>query len=272
VISADQEREFYDQHYAQFLSRPPAELAYSRAQFERDLDDPAKPVWERRALYRAALGVFDKIGVRGLRVLDYGCGPGDWGLVLASMGASVTFLELSPVAIELCRRRAAASGLACDAVARDATDLSCFTYGQFDLVVACASLHHTLKYPNAVAELARVVQPQGHLVLIETWGGNPVLNIVRRIGWKLRGQAEEQGEDILFDRTALRLLEPAFQEVELRFLNLLGMGKRLLRGHYGSRSARAVIAALGAFDRVLLSTVPPLRSWCGEVVVTARRS
>src|ERR1039457_3945609 len=43
--------------------------------------------------------------LRGRRILDYGCGPADFGLWLATEGADVTLLDLSPVAIELAVKR-----------------------------------------------------------------------------------------------------------------------------------------------------------------------
>jgi ubiquinone/menaquinone biosynthesis C-methylase UbiE len=79
--------------------------------------------------------------VTGLRVLDYECGTGDWGLMLAGEGADVTLLDLSPVAIELALRRASVSGVSehVQGIARDASDLSCFRDAQFDLIYASAA-------------------------------------------------------------------------------------------------------------------------------------
>jgi hypothetical protein len=50
-----------------------------------------------------------------------------------------------------------------------------------------AALHHTLKYPGAVAELARIMKPEVRLVLCETWGGTDEVGaspaeLVRRDG------------------------------------------------------------------------------------------
>ncbi|MGA3189843.1 MAG: methyltransferase domain-containing protein, partial [Bryobacteraceae bacterium] len=47
--------------------------------------------------------------VRGKKILDYGCGPADFGLWLATEGADVTLLDLSPAAIEVALKRARAS-------------------------------------------------------------------------------------------------------------------------------------------------------------------
>src|SRR5947209_1468977 len=148
--------------------------------------------------------------LRNKNVLDYGCGSADFGIWMATEGTHVTLLDLSPSAIELGLKRAHASGVAVRGVAADASCLPMLGSGEFDLVFACAALHHTLKYPGAVEEIARIMKPGARLVLCETWGGNPLLNVARRIRAKLGGEAEEQGEDIIFSRRQMSALLPFF--------------------------------------------------------------
>jgi SAM-dependent methyltransferase len=175
------------------------------------------------------------------------------------------------VAIQLCLRRAAASGFGAEGRACDASDLSCFDTGSFDLVFACAALHHTLKYPGAVEELARVVRPGGFLVITETWGGNPLLNALRRLGWRAGGQQAEQGEEVLFDAAALARLQPHFDLITAEYRNLLAMAKRLFRGRFDRTGVRLLLRTLEAADSVLLAAFPFLAPYCGEVVVVAKR-
>jgi ubiquinone/menaquinone biosynthesis C-methylase UbiE len=91
--------------------------------------------------------VLESEPLRGKRVLDYGCGPADFGLWMATEGASVTLLDISAAAIELGLKRAAASGVTVRGIAADAASLDILRDAEFDLVFACASLHHTMKYP-----------------------------------------------------------------------------------------------------------------------------
>src|SRR5262249_50848736 len=143
---------------------------------------------------------------------------------------------------------------------------------EFDLVFACAALHHTLKYPGALEELARIMKPGARLVLCETWGGNPLLNAARRVRATLGGEAEEQVEDIIFSRRHMPLLAPYCSDLRAATMNLTAMGKRLLRGRFERAWARRVLGGLEAFDRALLAIAPPLHNWCGEAVITGRRS
>jgi SAM-dependent methyltransferase len=272
-IAADQERGFYDQLYAQFLDVPDHALVCNRKTLEADLANSAQPIYERRRLFETVLNTLLAEPVAGRTVLDYGCGTGEWGVMLAGESAVVTCLDLSPVAVEVALRRAAASGVKgrVRGEARDASDLSCFRSEEFDLIFASAAIHHTLKYPNALEELLRVLKPGGRLVLAETYGNNRLLNMARRLGWRLRLQPAESGEDILFDDEHVRILRERLAEVELIPLNLLSMMKRLLRGRFTNGFAQFSMGALEAADAVLLSVVPYLRRYCGEVVVIGRK-
>ncbi len=273
MITAAQEREFYDNQYRQFLALPDHALRLDRAVLEGNLADPANPFYERRLLYGASMRALESEPLPGKRVLDYGCGPADFGLWMATEGAEVTLLDLSPLAIELGLRRAHASGVSrrVKGVAADASKLDMFADAAFDLVFACASLHHTLKYPGAMEELARVMRPGARLVLCETWGGSPLLNFARKWRASAQGEEEEQGEDIILSNAELVLLSPHFSEIRVEHLNLLAMAKRLLRGRLAGSAARTLLSALEATDKVLLSAIPALRNWCGEAVITARR-
>lgn len=267
----EQERRFYDDHYAAHLRLPDHALVVNRQVMAAQLNDPRATIYERRRLY---LGVLERLlaePLAGRRVLDYGCGPGDWGVLLATEGALVTVLDLSPVAIELALRRARASGVAdrVRGVARDASDLGCFADGEFDLVFASASLHHTLKYPAAFAELVRVVRPGGKLVLAETYGNNPVLNLARRLRARLAREPLEQGEGIVLSERELELLRRHFHHVEVFPMNLLTMAKRLFRGRFTLPPVRLLLGALERADAVLLRLWPALARYCGEVIVVA---
>jgi SAM-dependent methyltransferase len=103
----------------------------------------------------------------GDRVLDAGCGPGRFTLELLRLGAHVTALDISPGQLELLRARVPDI----EAMVGDITDLSRFPGDAFDVAVCFGGpLSYVLdRAEHAVAELARVTRPGGH-VLVSVMG------------------------------------------------------------------------------------------------------
>jgi 2-polyprenyl-3-methyl-5-hydroxy-6-metoxy-1,4-benzoquinol methylase len=106
----------------------------------------------------------------GMRVLDVGCGIGRWSRLLASRGACVTGVDLSPTMIAEAERRAAASGLAsrCRFIVQDSAALE--IDGSFDLILCVTMLQHMLDVRAMRSALHRMVlhlAPRGRLVLLE---------------------------------------------------------------------------------------------------------
>jgi SAM-dependent methyltransferase len=103
----------------------------------------------------------------GDRVLDAGSGPGRFTLELLRLGAHVTALDISPGQLELLQSRVPDV----DAVVGDITDLSQFDDDAFDVTVCFGGpLSYVVdRAEDAVAELARVTKPGGH-VLVSVMG------------------------------------------------------------------------------------------------------
>ena len=103
----------------------------------------------------------------GDRVLDAGSGPGRFTIELLRLGAHVTAFDISPGQLELLRARVPNV----EAIVGDITDLSHFEDDSFDVAVCFGG---PLSYVvddagRAVAELARVTKPGGH-VLVSVMG------------------------------------------------------------------------------------------------------
>lgn len=125
----------------------------------------------------------------GVRVLELGCGAGDFSRVLAARGLAVTAVDVSPLQVRLARRRCAGSALRF--LAADATALG-FAPESFDAVVGNAVLHH-LDLGPALAEVRRILRPGGRIFFAEPNLRNPQVWLEKRVGWL--GRRLEASED-----------------------------------------------------------------------------
>lgn len=140
---------------------------------ERYANPPADTVYPLEYLYY----LVDDI--RGLTVLDYGCGDGPDTALLASRGARVEALDLSSDLLERARQRIEHDGFA------DRVTFHCgsahdvpLADGSVDLVVGHAILHH-LDLALASREVHRVLRPGGRAIFLEPIRDSRVLRLVR---------------------------------------------------------------------------------------------
>jgi SAM-dependent methyltransferase len=185
----------------------------------------------------------------GRRVLDFACGGGVTAALLASRGAIVTALDISPTSIEQARALAARLGLTIDFIAGE---LSAATFApeSFDAIVGHYALHHVDL--RAIAPVfAEVLVPGGRGAFVETMGLNPLLNLSRRALAGRAGVASYGSEDERpLTRADLRVLEAGIGPVkrsvgEMRFLRIFDRNVLRYRRPAASR-------AIGAADDVLL--------------------
>jgi 2-polyprenyl-3-methyl-5-hydroxy-6-metoxy-1,4-benzoquinol methylase len=158
--------------------------------------------------------------VRGLEVLDYGCGSGQLGIYLAMQGARVSGFDLSPKGIEVANWAAQKYGLICSFRAMDAEEID-YPSGAFDLAVGFGVLHHVIKYPKSAVRLADVIKPGGRAVFHETLWDNPLINLARRFTMP----NSDAGDAHLTER-AIRDFGVSFMSTEIHKRNILYMLKR----------------------------------------------
>lgn len=102
--------------------------------------------------------------VRGLRILDAGCGAGYLSRLLAGRGASVVGVDLSPRLLEVARREEARDSLGIEYHEADLARLSRFGDATFDAAVSNVAMQDVVAYREAFQELGRVLRPGGRLV------------------------------------------------------------------------------------------------------------
>ena len=136
--------------------------------------DAAAPRWwdpdgEFRPLHDLNPARLDYIearaGLAGRRVLDVGCGGGLLSEGMARRGARVTGIDLAQEALAVARLHAQESGIAVDYRQVAVEALAAAEPGEYDLVTCLEMLEHVPDPATALAAIARLARPGGHVIL-----------------------------------------------------------------------------------------------------------
>lgn len=99
------------------------------------------------------------------KVLDVGCGNGYVLSKYAKEGASVTGIDITETAIDLCKKRFEFMNLSGDFRVANA-ELLPFEDNTFDCICSMGVLHHTPNPLKAIEEIYRVLKPNGRLIVM----------------------------------------------------------------------------------------------------------
>ena len=120
--------------------------------------------WREQAPALLRASGIDPESAHGARVLDAGCGTGEYSRSFAALGAEVLALDVSEGALSLARAHDKELGLS-GVEYRAADVLTLDVDGTFDFVVSLGVLHHTANPEGGFRNLAPLVKPGGHLVV-----------------------------------------------------------------------------------------------------------
>jgi ubiquinone/menaquinone biosynthesis C-methylase UbiE len=211
--------------------------------------------------------LFELIGIdhlKGKKVLDVGCGNGQYAVLFSLFGAEVCAFDLSAVGVEVGKRIAEANGVSsrCKFTVQNASSTN---YGdeEFDIIVFHETLHHVIKYPGVRDETLRILKSGGIVVCAESLRGNVLFDLARKI--TMRG--EEAKGDVIMDLTDIKDFARDFSNCETELMSLLFMFKRVVKNHTGNPAVRGLLYTLKAVDDYLFFMFPSLRRYSGECVV-----
>lgn len=136
-------------------------------------------LWHRTLIDPTLLVVLGS--VRGLRVLDVGCGNGYLTRRLRRRGATrAVGVDGSRASIRIARRREASLRTGAEFLYGDAAHLKMFAAGSFDRVVANMALMDFRNLRGTVREIGRLLAPNGRLVFSIN---HPCFDIDERSAW-----------------------------------------------------------------------------------------
>ncbi len=119
--------------------------------------------------------------IRGLRVLEIGCGMGLHSEHLVRAGADLTAIDISQTSVEATTRRMELKGLKADVRRMDAQTIE-VADATFDFVWSWGVIHHSAMTGRIVREIHRILKPGGETrVMVYNLEGMPAyITMVRR--------------------------------------------------------------------------------------------
>ena len=260
----DSETEFFDR----LADRLEGTLApFSAEQLARYVDRPGR-IYEKEFCFRL-LG-----DLRGLRVLDLGCGDGSNSVLLAKRGAEVEAFDLSPRLIELAQRRAELNGVAAQIHFQCApVERVSFPEAHFGVVWGDGILHHLIDVIEPTLErLHGWAKPGALFVFSEPLSLSPAL---RRVRLGLPVHTDATPDERPLEARELGIVQSFLPGLKLRHFHAFGRLVRFALGgsdYEGATWIRKRTAdALQALDYALLS-FPPLEPFGGMAVMWAHRA
>ena len=100
----------------------------------------------------------------GMKVLDAGCGTGNFSIKLAQSGAAVTGIDISLEMLKRAKEKTEETGLVIDYRKMDLTRLE-FSEAYFDCIISMAVFEFIQMPEKVMGELFRVLKPGGYLLI-----------------------------------------------------------------------------------------------------------
>lgn len=207
--------------------------------------------------------------VKGKRILELGCGNGKLTAILASKGANILAIDISPIAVKETQKSCKEFIRKVDVQQADANNLPHITKS-FDLVVGEFILHH-LDYNKTVMGIYQVLKPDGRAIFIEPLAHNPLLNLWRKLTPRLRTPGEHP-----LSYANIREMGSCFNSIkyqEFGFLPLLNPlmffscsikgGQKFLQRSIKTRSGKL----LDKLDTPFLGLCKPLRRYSSAILI-----
>jgi len=195
----------------------------------------------------------------GKKILDYGCGYGVHSFWLSKLGAGVTGIDLSEKAIDVAKAKGSDDGYNPVFVKMDCENLN-FKNDYFDIVFEDGALP-SLNFERAMAQIVKVLKPNGFLIGIETFGHNPITNFKRWIN-TIVGKRTKWEASHIFSINNISRADKFFGKTQVYYFHPLSwIAFPFLR----IPGAKSVLGGLEYLDKILLK-IPYLKKYSFKAV------
>jgi 2-polyprenyl-3-methyl-5-hydroxy-6-metoxy-1,4-benzoquinol methylase len=148
----------------------------------------------------------------GMRVIELGCGTAYFTRELATTGAAITAIDISPELLEVARRQCPASNVTFEI--QNAYALS-YPDASFDSVVGSSVLHH-LVIDQALTQIYRVLRSGGTIRFTEPNMLNPQIAVQKNVSVVKRRLGDSPDETAFFRWPLRHLLEKTgFRNIQI---------------------------------------------------------
>ena len=206
--------------------------------------------WERR------VGMLTSGILPSSKVLELGCGTGDFTKEIIKTGANITAIDISPVLLDIARKNVLADNV--QFVEDNAYQMS-FDDESFDFVIGSSVLHH-LEIEKAISEIYRVLKVNGIMLFTEPNMMNPQIALQKNIPYIKRKMGDSPDETAFFRWKISKLLRKNnFKNVRVKPFDFLhpSVPKRLIK----------VISKMGnAFEKC-----PIIKEIAGSIFISATK-
>lgn len=246
------EIKFANDHYAPFYN----DLGINQVMF-RKYHSPCR-YWDWRQHAAKEMGDY-----KGKNLLDYGCGMGEETIYFAKLGATVTAIDISPVGIDITKRRAVYNGLSgqINTYVGNVTNTG-LPSDSFDIVHGIGILHH-VGIKEGLYEVKRLLKKGGIGVFLEPMSNSKFIDHLKL--WVYGGK---ENMDYTDHERPLSIFEinkykGLFSESMIYPYHLIYRIRRFLPKIIGEGTQ--------VVDYYMLKLFPFLKIWAGGVLISIRK-
>lgn len=199
-------------------------------------------------------------GIKGLKILDLGCGTGWFSVILAKRGAIVEGIDISSEAIQIAKQRAIVNNVSDVVKFRDLSfyDMD-FPDEYFDKIIGLSALHHMSDKKLLCNSIHRILKPCGKVVFNEPFGNSKLLERLRLLVPVKVNEEDKSHWDEQIKYKDLEAFKDKFR-VKYKEFQFFSRLDRIFKSDW-------IISLLGIIDVKLLKSIPFLRRYARDIVI-----